>query len=62
MEFRGDFSIPLIPDTNENITECKWFQLDDLDLVLEGSHERIRYLIEFFLNMPFYKKYKKKKT
>ena len=60
VEFRGDFSTPLIPDTNENITECKWFQLDELVLVLEESHERIRYLIEFFLNMPFYKKYKKK--
>ena len=62
VEFRGDFSTPLIPDKNENITECKWFQLDELVLVLEESHERIRYLIDFFLNTPFYKKYKKKKT
>jgi 8-oxo-dGTP pyrophosphatase MutT (NUDIX family) len=48
---------PLIPDLNENITECKWFSKNELFNVLEQSHERIRYLIEFFLNMPFYKEY-----
>ena len=55
--FQGDESTPLIPDRNEGITECKWFTFDELVLVLEESHERIRYLIEFFLNTPYYKKY-----
>ena len=58
--FQGDESTPLIPDRNEGITECKWFTFDELVLVLEESHERIRYLIEFFLNMPYYKKYRSK--
>ena len=58
--FNGDESTPLIPDRNEGITECKWFTFDELVLVLEESHERIRYLIEFFLNMPYYKKYRSK--
>ena len=56
--FKGDEATPLIPDKNEGITDCKWFSFDELVLVLEKSHERIRYLIEFFLNMPYYKKYR----
>ena len=47
----------LIPDEYEGITECKWFSLNELVLVLEESHERIRYLMEFCLNMPFFKQY-----
>ena len=58
INFNGDENTPLIPDRNEGITECKWFTFDELVLVLEESHERIRYLIEFFLNMPYYKKYR----
>ena len=50
IKFNGDENTPLIPDRNEGITECKWFTFDELVLVLEESHERIRYLIEFFLN------------
>ncbi len=60
IEFNGDENTPLIPDRNEGITECKWFAFDELVLVLEESHERIRYLIEFFLNMPYYKKHRLK--
>ena len=58
IKFNGDENTPLIPDRNEGITECKWLTFDELVLVLEESHERIRYLIEFFLNMPYYKKYR----
>ena len=58
VEYLGDFNHPLIPDENEGITDCRWFSFDELVLVLEESHERIRYLVEFFLNMPFYKKYR----
>jgi len=60
IKFNGDENTPLIPDRDEGITECKWFAFDELVLVLEESHERIRYLIEFFLNMPYYKKYRSK--
>ncbi len=56
--FEGDGDTILIPDTNEGITECRWFAFDELILVLPDSHERIRYLIEFFLNMPYYKEYR----
>ena len=58
IEFVGDEKTQLIPDLNENITDCKWVSFDKLVLVLEESHERIRYLIEFFLNMPFYNDYR----
>ena len=58
IKFNGDQNTPLILDRNEGITDCKWFTFDELVLVLEESHERIRYLIEFFLNMPYYKKYR----
>ena len=58
VEFKGEFTAPLIPDQHERITECRWFYFDELMLVLEESHERIRYLFDFFLNMPFYKKYR----
>ena len=58
VEYSGDFNYPLAPDENEGITDCRWFSFDELVLVLEESHERIRYLVEFFLNMPFYKKYR----
>lgn len=58
IKFNGDENTPLIPDRNEGITDCKWFTFDELVLVLEESHERIRYLIEFFLNMPYYTKYR----
>ncbi len=58
VEFSGDERTPLVPDINENITHCKWVPFDKLVLVLEESHERIRYLIEFFLNMPFYNEYR----
>ena len=57
VEFNGNMDMPLIPDKNEGITECRWFSLNELVLVLEESHERIRYLIEFCLNMPFFKSY-----
>ena len=60
IKFNGDKHTPLIPDKNEGITECKWFAFDELVLVLEKSHGRIRYLIEFFLNMPYYKRYRLK--
>tara|TARA_B000000441_G_C21684034_1_gene315309 strand:- start:117 stop:575 length:459 start_codon:yes stop_codon:yes gene_type:complete len=58
VEYLGEFDHPLIPDENEGITDCRWFSFDELVLVLEESHERIRYLVEFFLNMPFYKRYR----
>ena len=58
VEYLGDFNHPLVPDENEGITDCRWFSFDELVLVLEESHERIRYLVEFFLNMPYYKKYR----
>lgn len=57
VEFNGKKETPLIPDENEGITKCKWFSLNELVLVLEESHERIRYLMEFCLNMPFFKQY-----
>ena len=60
VEYRGKFDHPLLPDQNEGITDCRWFSFDELILVLEESHERIRYLVEFFLNMPFYKRYRSK--
>jgi len=58
VEYSGRFNYPLTPDKNEGITDCRWFSFDELVLVLEESHERIRYLVEFFLHMPFYKKYR----
>ena len=58
VEYSGHFNYPLTPDENEGITDCRWFSFDELVLVLEESHERIRYLVEFFLHMPFYKKYR----
>ena len=57
VEFNGNMDMPLIPDKNEGITECRWFSLNELVLVLEESHERIRYLMEFCLKMPFFKSY-----
>ena len=57
VEFNGNMDMPLIPDKNEGITECRWFSLNELVLVLQESHERIRYLMEFCLNMPFFKSY-----
>ena len=57
VEFNGNMDMPLIPDKSEGITECRWFSLNELILVLEESHERIRYLMEFCLNMPFFKSY-----
>ena len=58
VEYSGHFNYPLTPDENEGLTDCRWFSFDELVLVLEESHERIRYLVEFFLHMPFYKKYR----
>ena len=55
--FVGDEKTKLVPDLNENITDCKWVPFDELVSVLEESHERIRYLIEFFLNTTFYMNY-----
>ena len=55
--FDGEEDTPLVPDTSEGITDCKWFSFDELIPVLLDSHERIRYLIDFFLNMPYYKEY-----
>ena len=58
VEFKGEFTATLVPDQHEGITECRWVYFDELMLVLEESHERIRYLLDYFLNMPFYKKYR----
>ena len=60
VEYLCEFDHPLIPDENEGITDCRWFSCDELVLGLEESHERIRYLGEFFLNMPFYKRHRSK--
>ena len=60
VEFKGEITTTLVPDRQEGITECRWFYFDELMLILEESHERIRYLFDFFLNMAFYKKYKPK--
>ena len=40
IEFVGDEKTQLIPDLNENITDCKWVSFDKLVLVLEESHEK----------------------
>jgi|TARA_B110000967_G_C18897541_1_gene571880 hypothetical protein len=58
VEFTGDEKIQLGPGLNENITDCKWVSFDKLVLVLEENHERICYLIEFFIHMPFYNDYR----
>ena len=60
VEFKGEFTAPLVPDQHEGITECRWFYFDELMLILEESHERIRYLFDFFLNTLFYKQYRPK--
>ena len=58
VKFIGSLDMPLTPDLNEGITDCRWFSFDKLSPVLHESHERIRYLVEFFLNMPFYRDYR----
>jgi hypothetical protein len=58
VEFKGEVTALLVPYQNKGITEYRWFYFNELMLVLEKCHERIRYLLDYFLNMPFYKKYR----
>tara|TARA_B100001996_G_C18577295_1_gene560835 strand:- start:196 stop:642 length:447 start_codon:yes stop_codon:yes gene_type:complete len=59
IEFLGSIDAALIPDMNEGITECKWVSIDQIKETLDCSYVRIQYLLDFFINMPFYIKYKK---
>ena len=54
IEFAGKEKTPLIPDKNEGITKCKWFSLNEINVPLKKSHQRIKYLIEFCIKTPFY--------
>ena len=57
VQYTGSPKAKLIPDRNEGITKCKWFDLDQLMLALKDSRPIIHYLIGFVLNETVYKKY-----
>ena len=59
VQYTGTPKARLIPDRNEGITKCKWFDLDQLILTLKDSRPIIHYLIGFVLNEAVYKKYYK---
>ena len=59
VQYTGTPKARLIPDRNEGITKCKWFDLDQLILALKDSRPIIHYLIGFVLNEAVYKKYYK---
>ncbi len=59
VQYTGSPKAKLIPDRNEGITKCKWFDLDQLMLALKDSRPIIHYLIGFVLNEAGYKKYYK---
>ena len=59
VQYTGTPKAKLIPDRNEGITKCKWFDLDQLMLALKDSRPIIHYLIGFVLNEAVYKKYYK---
>ena len=59
VQYTGTPKAKLIPDRNEGITKCKWFDLDQLILALKDSRPVIHYLIGFVLNEAVYKKYYK---
>lgn len=59
VQYTGTPKAKLIPDRNEGITKCKWFDLDQLILALKDSRPIIHYLIGFVLNEAVYKKYYK---
>ena len=59
VQYTGTPKAKLIPDRNEGITKCKWFDLDQLILTLKDSRPIIHYLIGFVLNEAVYKKYYK---
>ena len=59
IQYTGTPKAKLIPDRNEGITKCKWFDLDQLILALKDSRPIIHYLIGFVLNEAVYKKYYK---
>ncbi|MEC9049709.1 MAG: NUDIX domain-containing protein [Candidatus Neomarinimicrobiota bacterium] len=59
VQYTGSPKVKLIPDRNEGITKCKWFDLDQLMLALKDSRPIIHYLIGFVLNEAVYKKYYK---
>ncbi|MED5427840.1 MAG: NUDIX domain-containing protein [Candidatus Neomarinimicrobiota bacterium] len=59
VQYTGSPKAKLIPDRNEGITKCKWFDLDQLMLALKDSRPIIHYLIGFVLNEAVYKKYYK---
>ena len=59
VQYTGSPKVKLIPDRNEGITKCKWFDLDQLMLALKDSRPIIHYLIGFVLNEAVYKKHYK---
>ena len=59
VQYTGTPKAKLIPDRNEGITKCKWFDLYQLILTLKDSRPIIHYLIGFVLNEAVYKKYYK---
>ncbi len=59
VQYTGSPKVKLIPDQDEGITKCKWFNLDQLMLALKDSRPIVHYLIEFLLNDPVYKKFYK---
>ena len=48
VEYTGDINYQLLPDEKEYITECRWFDIDDLAEVLNNTHMRIKYLLDYY--------------
>jgi hypothetical protein len=38
-----------LPQTNENITEIRWFAKNELDVVLENTYESLKFVVSIYM-------------
>ena len=59
VKFLGDEKTKLSPEKKEGITKCKWLTINEVSSKIKNSRPLVRYLWEYVLNDPLFRKYLK---
>ena len=59
IRFLGDSKSKMMPEKKEGITKCKWLTPSEIVLIMKDSRPLVHYLLEFVLQDPDYKNFRK---
>ena len=59
IRFLGNSKSKMMPEKKEGITKCKWLTPSEIVLIMKDSRPLVHYLLEFVLQDPDYKNFRK---